>query len=386
MQNKNTNWTNDIEHIVNAIMQGVQSGEVDKDFLKGKNYKHSDLVEFLDNISDEKKFTLQHKNANEAYSKRDVESLMRKLHKEKKRRNTIRITSIASSVVAAILFISFWVLNMEDRPESIATSMISNPIELANVNMPTLVVDDSELINVITGKTDKTGKIYTEKFIKNDNLAVQTLNKLLVPVGYSEIVVLPDGTEVTLNAKSSIEYPSIFSDSCREVRVRGEAYFKVTKSTVPFIVNAKDAVVKVYGTSFNVNSRDTSLVQVVLVEGSVGVGTKTQQITMLKPNQMAEINSHTTHCEVAEVDVRPYIAWQAGKFDFDDVNIEKLIEELELWYGIDIIYHPEQFKDLNINMSFSRKLEMDKVSNIIEESLGLILIREGGRNYSLVQK
>ena len=79
------------------------------------------------------------------------------------------------------------------------------------------------------------------------------MNTLYTPAGQRARLVLQDGTEVWLNAKSRLVYPARFAGKERRVSVEGEAFFNVAKDSVkPFIVSALDVDMKVLGTQFNV--------------------------------------------------------------------------------------------------------------------------------------
>jgi len=77
-------------------------------------------------------------------------------------------------------------------------------------------------------------------------------------------LTLSDGSIVFLNEASNLEYPSIFRGDERVVSLSGEAFFEISKDPAkPFIINANGSVVKVLGTSFNVQAeRNTVVVSV----------------------------------------------------------------------------------------------------------------------------
>ena len=76
-----------------------------------------------------------------------------------------------------------------------------------------------------------------------------------VAYGEQKRLILPDSSEVWLNAGSSILYPETFAKNKRQVILNGEAYFSVKKDTVsPFIVETSQLSVKVLGTRFNVKA------------------------------------------------------------------------------------------------------------------------------------
>ena len=74
------------------------------------------------------------------------------------------------------------------------------------------------------------------------------------PAATTTLVTLSDGTRVMLNANSTLEYPASFDDAeVREVRLKGEAHFEVTKNPHrPFVVKAGEMQTQVLGTIFDV--------------------------------------------------------------------------------------------------------------------------------------
>lgn len=60
-------------------------------------------------------------------------------------------------------------------------------------------------------------------------------NKIVVPRGGEYFVTLSEGTKVWLDADSELEYPVFFSGDFREVKLKGNAYFCVTKKMISLL-------------------------------------------------------------------------------------------------------------------------------------------------------
>ena len=104
-----------------------------------------------------------------------------------------------------------------------------------------------------------------------------TWHEIHSPAGMRSHVVLPDGTDLWLNAESKVKYSIPFSRESRQVELSGEAFLKVVRNeNVPFIVHTGKATVKVLGTQFNVKAYpEYEQLEVALTEGSVEfAGTK----------------------------------------------------------------------------------------------------------------
>lgn len=160
----------------------------------------------------------------------------------------------------------------------------------------------------------------------------------------SKSVQLPDGSTVWLNKGSQIRYQQPFKDTLREIRLVGEAFFKVTKDpSRPFIVWAKSLKTQVLGTEFNVRAYALdSLVSVALAEGSVRVETpgmhpSAQQITLLSPyEQMEYMESSKRINKSAFKGNLPY-AWKETLILFEGATVQEVTRVLMEKYGVQII-------------------------------------------------
>ena len=154
--------------------------------------------------------------------------------------------------------------------------------------------------------------------------------------GDKATIELPDGTNVVLNSASQLSYLNNFGEKVRRVQLNGEAYFKVTKnSRQPFMVRTpQKAVVKVYGTQFNVESySDDSTFATALMEGAVKITAGNYQC-QLKPNQMAYLKDGEIKVAPIE-DYNPY-RWREGIISFKDATFPYIIHKFEKYYGVEI--------------------------------------------------
>ncbi|NLR80136.1 FecR family protein [Chitinophaga eiseniae] len=165
-------------------------------------------------------------------------------------------------------------------------------------------------------------------------------NTMSTPNGGQYQVTLPDGTRVWLNAASSITYPVAFVGKERHVKVSGEAYFEVAQNREkPFTVDVDGkSVVEVLGTSFNVNSyRNEATVKTTLVDGAVNVKAG-DKVVKLRPGQQAAIGNTTGIAVLSNADITKTLAWKNGEFNFDGVDLQTVMRQLERWYGISVRY------------------------------------------------
>lgn len=202
-----------------------------------------------------------------------------------------------------------------------------------------------------------------------EEVIVMRYNQLDVPRGGEYKVTLADGTTVYLNSATRLKYPVVFSEKERKVYLSGEAYFEVAKDAKrPFLVEVGGVEVKVYGTSFNINSYREGNVQAVLVEGSVGVRVLASgEESVIKPGQMAEFKQENAKVEVLDVNVALYTDWKNGIFRFENQRLEDILATLSKWYEINIFYQTPSVKDLH----FSGYMERYKEINTILEAITL---------------
>ncbi|MGN6417469.1 MAG: FecR family protein [Pseudobacter sp.] len=201
-------------------------------------------------------------------------------------------------------------------------------------------------------------------------------NTMSTPKGRQFQVTLPDGTDVWLNAASSIRYPTAFTGAERKVEITGEVYFEVKKNIRPFIVSADDrAEVTVLGTSFNVNSYSNEAgVKATLLEGAVQVS-KGGQTVIIKPGEQADVQKNIS--VIKGVALEKVMAWKAGLFNFENVSLGEAMRQLERWYDIEVVYE-NGIPDIELDGEMSKDITLNGLMNVLKE-LGVRYRLEGRR-------
>lgn len=175
------------------------------------------------------------------------------------------------------------------------------------------------------------------------------MNTMATPRGGQYHLVLPDGTEVWLNAASSLRYPTIFKGNERRVEVTGELYFTIAPDkSKPFIVSLPNrSAIEVLGTSFNTNAyTDETSMNTTLVNGAVRVKKEGGGSVLLKPGQQAQLpqGSNTASAiNIVNADMEKVIAWRKGLFNFEGASLEEAMKQLSRWYDIDIEFDKEVY-------------------------------------------
>jgi len=172
--------------------------------------------------------------------------------------------------------------------------------------------------------------------MKNHETTLATISS---PRGQITSLTLFDGSTVWLNSESTIKYTSDFNTKKREVYVEGEAYFEVSHDKKnPFIVNLGNSRVKVYGTSFNVKAYPgNDHIEAVLMKGKIEFSTNNQSI-MLSPDERVVYSPQEGTIVKDQVDVEKTSSWKKGKYYYSNESLSNIIQQLQRWYDIEIIF------------------------------------------------
>lgn len=175
----------------------------------------------------------------------------------------------------------------------------------------------------------------TLSYATDSGQAAVGVNMLTVPIGMDYKLHLADGSEVWLNSATELEFPLSFAGQTREITIRGEAYLKVTKDAAkPFIVHLPHSTVQVLGTEFNVNTYDSGVVKVALVEGAVNLQATTGE-SKLTPGKQAIY--HVGGPILQETfDARQVLSWRKGLFYFNNASLEEISKVVPRWYGVQV--------------------------------------------------
>lgn len=183
--------------------------------------------------------------------------------------------------------------------------------------------------------------IGTTRFLLERSYRDEAMNTVTVPSGQHVGLTLSDGTKVWLNSKTRMSYPPLFR-VCdkRVVEIDGEAYFEVSKSRKPFVVNTPKGRVEVLGTKFYVKDyRQAEVFETSLVEGSVKVEASSESLT-LHPRDKAVWSNGVLKRERME-DMEMYL-WRDGIYCFKDLTLDEVLKQLEIYYDVRLVRNVPQ--------------------------------------------
>lgn len=270
-------------------------------------------------------------------------------------RRPISIRSIFpyAAAVLVIVFLGIWWQKFADRP----TDLDMEQIIASSDGEPTITLSDGSVIPLDKAQTEvQMGRdVRYADGTPIDGFADAEPQELLikVPTGTTYQLLLADSTRVWLNAGSSLRYPSFFTDDQRTVELEGEAYFEVRprygngrsrKSPNPFVVKTDKQTIEVLGTHFNVKAYPKSQQRTTLLEGKVQLAqSESNNFTILQPGQEAIIEN--TQFEIREVDAHEATSWVSGLFSFDNKSFKDIMEEVSLWYDLEVVYEGARPKE-----------------------------------------
>lgn len=267
----------------------------------------------------------------------EKESIVKNEKKVSKARILAWIT--ASVAVAASLFLFIFRSSQE----------ISQPTEFS-----------MELFSEVTSPKQ------VEQTLSNGYCVVST------PAATTTLVTLSDGTKVMLNANSTLEYPASFDDAeVREVRLKGEAHFEVTKNPHrPFVVKAGEMQTQVLGTIFDVKAYRKDAPKVTLMQGKVKVSNADTEVEM-RPGQTATLQSDKIVVSKASPSASD---WLEGDFDMDQVTLAEAMSDIGAWYNKTVVFQSQANMDKLIHFRFSRRASLQEIITALNE-MGVAKVR-----------
>lgn len=158
-----------------------------------------------------------------------------------------------------------------------------------------------------------------------------------------ENIILPDNSQVKLNAKSTLTFNESNWENSRNLHLNGEAYFKVSKGS-KFTVQTSVGNISVLGTQFNINNR-VNFFEVICYEGSVKIEYE-KMIRVLKPGESFLILDNKLIERPKTKDSNPF--WIKNESAFKSMPYAQVIAEFERQYNVTI-----NTTTINTTQSFS---------------------------------
>lgn len=323
-----------------------------------------------------------------AIDQTDTSEQLRRFNRRVRHRNAIRriykFAPVAAFLLLTLSIGFYWLYDRVLTPteNAVLTSSYGGDA-LPATNRATLTLSSGATIQL---REDQQGLITDEHGIsyEDGNSIVNTSEvqyaTLSTPRGGQYQITLSDGSKVSLNAGSSLEYPVQFAEGERRVMLKGEGYFEVNHNeNTPFTVITENQSVTVLGTVFNVNAY-SSKEATTLVSGKVSVTDRAAQIEkQLTPNMQAVVlNGKIT---TRMVDVADYTGWKSGRFQGERISLQEIVEDIERWYDVEFVY-PSNFKNNErAFVSINRHEKLSGVLQVLELTYGVRFHIDGKEVY-----
>ena len=203
--------------------------------------------------------------------------------------------------------------------------------------------------------------------------AFQSDNITVLADHSGQLITLPDNSVVTLNKNTTITYPRAFADDSRNVIMKGEAFFEVTRNeNKPFIVNLDLSNVEVLGTSFNINAEDNNdRIEVIVNTGKVRFATTTgdESVILIKGEKGTLMKNMNMISKVDNNDIN-FMAWKTRKIVFNDVDLDVVIQTVNKLYDSQITFSTDVGKNCKVTVSFDNQ-SIEAILSVLELTLDL---------------
>jgi hypothetical protein len=305
-------------------------------------------------------------------------NLEKKIISNKAKTRKLKAFRIFKYTAIAIIFLGFGYIYQSgyfSHEQTIVAPNENITLQLENGTIKIIKEDGtSEIVDSkgnVVGSHNGTTIVYDNQ-IENETLVYNTLT---VPYGKHFEILLSDGTNVQLNAGTSLRYPVKFiKGQKREVFLKGEAFFNVAKDAKhPFMVKSDDLYVQVLGTKFNVSSYfEDKETDVVLVEGSVDLFSKldSKEHVLLKPGFKGSFNKKETNISTSKVITNIYTSWVHGELVFRNISFNDILKKMERQYNVNIVNNNIEIANEKFNASF-RNEPIEKILEYFKITYGI---------------
>ena len=230
---------------------------------------------------------------------------------------------------------------------------------------------------------------------------LQAALDLFVPNGKMKKLILPDSTEVWLNAGTHFSYRTGFGQTNREVTLDGEGYFAVHHNEqLPFVVEAGGYKIRDIGTVFTITAYPgNKSFETAVLEGKVEVtsdpkikGVLLSRNEVLKVSQpvpsqgeakapkaagddKAEALSPAVAAQlqiVTEPHIERYASWKDNILVFEEESFEEVMRRFERTFNVRIRINSDRLGRLRYTGRFTRVQTITEALKIIRETTPIV--------------
>ncbi|WP_346883033.1 FecR domain-containing protein [uncultured Algibacter sp.] len=203
-------------------------------------------------------------------------------------------------------------------------------------------------------------------FIDNDTSLIATTTKEYT---------LPDGTQLWLKKGSELTYTNDFNAEKRDVKLKGEAYFKVAKNKLkPFTITLNTTTTKVLGTEFNLKDDKSNGTSLTLIEGSVKFSNK-KTFKIIKSGETVSAQEDGTLAvnSIKNVNVD---SWKTKIFQFNKTDLSQVIKDVANAYDTQFIIKNEALLDCKLTATFNNQ-SLDMIVETLRVLYQFSVVKDG---------
>lgn len=191
---------------------------------------------------------------------------------------------------------------------------------------------------------------------------------------------LPDGSAVTVNRNSVIEWPNKPTSNVREVRLKGEAFFDVSHNPEkPFVVSTDEVKIKVLGTVFNVMNSASGSVETEVIRGKVMMYTSSKQI-IIDGGMKGVYDKATRELRLVKLESENNVAYATHVLTFKSISLKEVCDHLGKTYGVQFFFENKKVEQCTLTSAYSNK-SLSFIMDVISESLGITYQIKGNSVY-----
>jgi ferric-dicitrate binding protein FerR (iron transport regulator) len=215
--------------------------------------------------------------------------------------------------------------------------------------------------------------------LNNSVVSVPTISRSTEKSEY-KYLLLPDSTQVWLNADSKLDFPENFDNKKRIVHLTGEAYFDVRHADkIPFIIYTGEVSTEVLGTAFNIKAYpEMEKITVSVKRGKVKVKYANKQVALLTKGKEVVIGNLNKEAKEKPVKEELTAGWQDGHLVYDDYKVGDILADLERVYDVNIQVGSPELKELRVTTTLKRQYGVESALEILSRLIGTeITIKNG---------
>ncbi|MDB4926130.1 FecR family protein [Mucilaginibacter sp.] len=228
--------------------------------------------------------------------------------------------------------------------------------------------------------------VFLNNALKPDHAAQPVIANLQVTNNTKNILkqLLPDSSIVWLSPGASLNWPKSFLKASRNVAMKGDCFFEVTKNpNRPFIISSEHLVTKVWGTSFRVHDgTDNTMAKVTVLTGKVSVSKKgsaaanagpkliANEIILHPKDEVVLANNTAQLVATKQANVSDLALYKHFNLSFENSKLTEIVSVLNKKFEVNIRIRNEEL-DKAVMTADLNDLNLPEVLDVLKASMKL---------------